>query len=130
MRRLDYTMAFQGRHQHVESLLHEILGGNPSLRRQICKRKFRPQNLQLFRCLWEHVIQRKLVGIVTHGFVHAFRFNPANDRDSHKAAPIAITPHRLIGAEVPAELSFSKPNATITLSLATLSVVLDPLKAR
>ena len=51
------------------------------------------------------------------------------ERDSHKAVPIAVTPHRLIAAEVPLELSFSKPNATITLSVATLSVVPDPLKA-
>ena len=45
------------------------------------------------------------------------------------SAPAAVTPHRLIAAEVPFELSFSKPNATITLSAATLSVVPGPLKA-
>ena len=30
------------------------------------------------------------------------------ERDSHKAVPIAVTPHRLIAAEVPLELSLSK----------------------
>ena len=38
------------------------------------------------------------------------------ERDSHKAVPIAATPHRLIAAEVPLELSLAKPNATITIS--------------
>ena len=52
------------------------------------------------------------------------------ERDSHKAVPIAVTPHRLIAAEVPLELSLSKPNATITLSVVTLSVISDPFKAR
>ena len=51
------------------------------------------------------------------------------ERDSHKAVPIAVTPHRLIAAEVPLELSPAKPNATTTLSVVTLSVVPDPLKA-
>ena len=31
-----------------------------------------------------------------------------DDRDSHKAVPIAVTPHRLIAAEVPLELSLYK----------------------
>ena len=57
-----------------------------------------------------------------------FRRKPG-ERDSHKAVPIAVTPHRLIAAEVPLELSLAKPNATITLSVATLSVVPDPLEA-
>ena len=37
------------------------------------------------------------------------------ERDSHKAVPIAVTPHRLIAAEVPLELSPAKPSATIWL---------------
>ena len=45
------------------------------------------------------------------------------ERDSHKAVPIAVTPHRLIAAEVPFELSLAKVSATITLSVAALSVV-------
>ena len=36
------------------------------------------------------------------------------ERDSRKAVSIAVTPHRLIAAEVPFELSFSSLNATIT----------------
>ena len=50
------------------------------------------------------------------------------ERDSHKAVPIAVTPRRLIAAEVPLELSLSRPSATTTLSVATLSAVPDPLK--
>ena len=42
----------------------------------------------------------------------------------------AVTPHRLIAAEVPFELSLAIPNATITLSEVTLSVISDPLKAQ
>ena len=50
------------------------------------------------------------------------------ERDSHKAVPIAVTPHRLIAAEVPLELSLSKPSSTITLSVASLSVIYGPLE--
>ena len=58
----------------------------------------------------------------------AHRNKKPGECDSHKAVPIAVTPHRLIAAEVPFELSprktkYPKPNATITLSVATLSVV-------
>ena len=55
------------------------------------------------------------------------RCEKPGERDSRKAVPIAVTPHRLIAAEVPFELSPAKPSATITLSVARLSV--DPLKA-
>ena len=44
-------------------------------------------------------------------------------RDSRKAVPIAATPHRPIAAEMPFEMFLAKPSATITLSVATLSVV-------
>ena len=40
------------------------------------------------------------------------------ERDSHKAVQIAVTPHRLIAAEVPLELSLSKPNAYFAMSLS------------
>ena len=38
------------------------------------------------------------------------------ERDSHKAVPIAVTPHRLFASEVPLELSLPKPSATIWLT--------------
>ena len=44
--------------------------------------------------------------------------------------PIAVTPHRLIAAEAPLEPSLSEPNTTLTLSVATLLVVPDPLKVK
>ena len=42
--------------------------------------------------------------------------------DSHKAVPIAVTPHRLIAAEVPLELSLSNPNEQLSVAC--------PLKAK
>ena len=42
----------------------------------------------------------------------------SGERDSHKAVPIAVTPHRLIAAEVPLELSLYKPNAYFATSLS------------
>ena len=78
--RINRPSTFKDGREHVKPFLRECLGQGTALRRRLCGRNFRPQIFKFLRRQHKHITGRKLVWVVTDGFVDTFRLDTVQGR--------------------------------------------------